>query len=140
MAIVAHVPGEGWDFSSEERSDDTVTSFTAAAMILTAARPRPEYPKLSPNTRRFMLPESPNTLYAIHDGGMGALLGPTRDKFNQSQKPRIVMEAHYLQWIIAKQLPHVPDSNPMALVASFERENRRRFMEEALAFVGIEKT
>ena len=110
-------------------------------LLATFSRPKPGYPKGELRISQWEHPDSLHTRYAIHRYG-ATILAHAGNNFNCGTKRHIFTKAHYLQWIVLRQLLNVMDGiisgitiNEMrALHKHYDEETRRYFYHNCFEF------
>ncbi|NLI78967.1 MAG: hypothetical protein GX442_21310 [Candidatus Riflebacteria bacterium] len=132
LCQVVHVPaGVYTDSPTDENFTDLVGPWE---LLATGSRPKPNYPKDPDSLMTWVHPRSPFTLYGLHDCGLSFLFGPSADGFNQTTKPRIAMEAHYLQWIQAMHATRTHRAYLPSIANTYTEALRRMYLKQCFEF------
>ena len=136
LCQAVHFPRKvfGYDDSMTEEQAQLVGA--TASLIASASRPRKGYPKDPDSTKMWTHPRSPQTIYALDDAGATVLMGASEDGFNQTTKPVVALEPHYLQWLLAQHVDTVNPAPLLLLSRSFTEAVRRKYMMRCLEFFG----
>lgn len=136
LCQAVHLPRDVFGYDDSITEDQAQLVSATASLIASASRPRKGYPKDPDSTKMWMHPRSPQTIYALDDAGATFLIGASEDGFNQTTKPVVALEPHYLQWLLAQHVDTVSPAPQLLLSRSFTEAVRRTYMMRCLEFFG----
>jgi hypothetical protein len=98
---IVHVTQSVWPAAPTATQADLLA--LAWRLVATVSKPKPGYPKGLEILHDLDSSLAQRTKYGLHDNGGSFLVGATDEKFNEENKPRVVMETHYLHFLLASR-------------------------------------